>query len=65
MSVFVSLPLFMTAIKTLIRRHFTVIIRYALLYFRPHYTYCMSTSHTAMMWQTEPARTKKWNTLCM
>lgn len=25
----------------------------------------ISTSHTAMMWQTEPARTKKWNTVCM
>lgn len=36
MSVFISLPSFLTAIKTLIRQHFTVIIRYALLYFRPH-----------------------------
>ena len=24
-----------------------------------------SMSQTAMMWQMEPARTKKWKTLCM
>ena len=29
------------------------------------YKYCMRTSQTAMMWQMLPARTKKWNTLCM
>ncbi len=35
MSVFISLPSFLIAIKTFIRQHSTVIIRYALLYFRP------------------------------
>ena len=29
------------------------------------YSCCMSTSQTAMMWQTLPARTKKWKTECM
>ena len=29
------------------------------------YKYSISTSQTAMMWQTEPASTKKWNTECM
>ena len=29
------------------------------------YSCCMSTSQTAMMWQTLPASTKKWKTECM
>ena len=29
------------------------------------YKYSINTSHTAMMWQMLPARTKKWNTECM
>ncbi len=29
------------------------------------YRYSMSTSQTATIWQTEPARTKKWKTECM
>ena len=27
--------------------------------------YSISTSHTAMMWQILPRRTKKWKTECM
>ena len=30
-----------------------------------NYSCCMSTSQTATMWQTLPARTKKWKTECM
>ena len=30
-----------------------------------NYSCCMSTSQTAMMWQTLPASTKKWKTECM
>lgn len=31
----------------------------------PLYAAVMRMPQTAMMWQTEPARTKKWKTLCM
>ena len=31
----------------------------------PCQMYSTSTSQTAMMWQTLPASTKKWNTECM
>lgn len=29
------------------------------------YSHRISMSHTAMMWHTLPAKTKKWNTVCM
>ena len=29
------------------------------------YSHRISMSHTAMMWHTLPASTKKWNTVCM
>ncbi len=46
-------------------------IEYTLVQRRPEtsatflYNHFISISHTAMMWQTEPARTKKWKTVCM
>ena len=37
------------------------------LYLHPHEEVPIkkSMSHTAMIWQTEPASTKKWNTECI
>lgn len=49
MPIFILFPLFMIAIRILIRQHFLVIIQFAFRLFRLLHKYCMSTSHTAMM----------------
>ena len=47
----------------MLRRPETSATKYAIKY--AAYNHLISISHTAMMWQTLPASTKKWKTVCM